>query len=297
MTSFQAVNFWCKLHGPGEKRVHRSSFLRSSFVQSAVHVFLHCLGKLNEGCTKSIRARVTAIVSKRASITQVKYNVSAPCGFGHCRAEATLYELYKPGGQSLLDIVFFHGLQLSHTSDAHESTWRSRGSQKEVWPMTWLPEEFPRTRILSVNYDAYIKTSAEHGTLDLHNTAESLIKNLISAGVGQHPVILVGHTYGGSVIKQLCYMVHISQSLKGKKAGILNCVKGVFFYGMPHRGSSFFWSPNGTHHRELASASPLLDYVKVLCVESARLHEYFDSFRVTTSGALLESENRDLLRF
>ncbi|OAE18947.1 hypothetical protein AXG93_1976s1540 [Marchantia polymorpha subsp. ruderalis] len=196
----------------------------------------------------------------------------------------SVYELYKPGVESLLDVVFFHGLQLSHTYVAHLSTWRSRGSQKEVWPMTWLPEEFPGARILSVKYDACIITSAEHGRLDLYCTAESLMQDLISAKVGQHPwrpVILVGHSYGGLVIKQLCLHAHLSQSLhlsKEQMAGFLNCVKGIFFYGTPHHGMSSFLSPNGAH---LKDASPLVDYVKLLCAESARLHQNFDALRLS----------------
>ncbi|OAE35252.1 hypothetical protein AXG93_1114s1000 [Marchantia polymorpha subsp. ruderalis] len=193
------------------------------------------------------------------------------------RLTDSIYELYNPGVESSLDIVFFHGLQLSHTSDACITTWRSRGSQKEVWPMTWLPKEFPKARILSVNYDAYIKTSAEHGRLDLYNTAESLMANLRIAKVGQHPVILVGHSYGGLVIKQLCYEAHMRQTLRGEDDEFLHYVRGVFFYGTPHHGSSFLSNPNRTHLRD---PSPLLEMVKVLCAESARLHEWFDALRL-----------------
>ncbi|OAE25249.1 hypothetical protein AXG93_1420s1120 [Marchantia polymorpha subsp. ruderalis] len=200
------------------------------------------------------------------------------------RLSDSVYELHKPGVESLLDVVLFHGLQSSHTSVAHLSTWTSRGCQKEVWPMTWLPEEFPGARILSVNYDACITTSAEHGRLDLYCTAENLMINLISAKVGQdplRPVILVGHSYGGLVIKQMCLQAHLSESLhlsKEQMAGFLNCVKGIFFYGTPHHGMSSFFSPNGTH---LKDASPLVDYVKLLCAQSARLHQDFDALRLS----------------
>ncbi|BFI39947.1 protein SERAC1 [Marchantia polymorpha subsp. ruderalis] len=93
------------------------------------------------------------------------------------------------------------------------------------------------------------------------------------------PVILVGHSYGGLVIKQMCLHAHRTESLhlsKEQMAGFLNCVKGIFFYGMPHHGMSSFLSPNGTH---LKDASPLVDYVKLLCTQSARLHEDFDALR------------------
>lgn len=196
----------------------------------------------------------------------------------------SVYELYNPGVESVLDVVFFHGLQSSHTSVPHLSTWISSGSHKEVWPQTWIPQEFPGARILSVEYDASISTSPTHGRLDLYLTAESLMYNLIIAKVGQHPwrpVILVGHSYGGLVIKQLCVHAHFSESLHRSDkqiARFLNSVTGIFFYGTPHHGISSFFTPNGT---KLKDASPLLDYVKLLCAESGRLHENFDALRLS----------------
>ncbi|BFI34214.1 protein SERAC1 [Marchantia polymorpha subsp. ruderalis] len=200
------------------------------------------------------------------------------------RLSDSVYELYNPGVESVLDVVFFHGLQSSHTSVPHLSTWISSGSHKEVWPQTWIPQEFPGARILSVQYDASIRTSAEHGRLDLYLTAESLMHNLIFAKVGQHPwrpVILVGHSYGGLVIKQLCVHAYFSESLHRSDkqiARFLNSVTGIFFYGTPHHGISSFFTPNGT---KLKDASPLLDYVKLLCAESGRLHENFDALRLS----------------
>ncbi|OAE33592.1 hypothetical protein AXG93_4019s1000 [Marchantia polymorpha subsp. ruderalis] len=193
----------------------------------------------------------------------------------------SVYELHNPGVESVLDVVFFHGLQSSHTSVPHLSTWISSGSHKEVWPQTWIPQEFPGARILSVEYDASISTSPTHGRLDLYLTAESLMYNLIIAKVGQHPwrpVILVGHSYGGLVIKQLCLHVSTRRVLSSDKqmAGFLNSVTGIFFYGTPHLGISSFFTPDGT---KLKDASPLLDYVKLLCAESARLHQNFDDLR------------------
>ncbi|BBN14387.1 protein SERAC1 [Marchantia polymorpha subsp. ruderalis] len=185
------------------------------------------------------------------------------------RLSDSIYELYNPGASSRLNVVFFHGLQLSPNSDSHLSTCTSRGSQQEVWPMTWLPEEFPEARILCVNYDSCIRRSAEHGRLDLHNAAEMLMANLKLAKVCQHPIILIGHSYGGLVIKQLCLQALMRETLKKEEegdVGFLNCIKGVFFYGTPHHGSSFF-----SNVTDLKDASPLLDFVHVLCARSARL--------------------------
>ncbi|BFI34203.1 protein SERAC1 [Marchantia polymorpha subsp. ruderalis] len=208
-------------------------------------------------------------------------SLSAACSAtSTSRLNDSVYELHNPGVESVLDVVFFHGLQSSHTSVPHLSTWISSGSHKEVWPQAWIPQEFPGARILSVQYDASIRTSAEHGRLDLYLTAESLMHNLINAKVGQHPwrsVILVGHSYGGLVIKQLCFHAHSSKSNK-QIARFLNSVTGIFFYGTPHHGISSFFTPNGT---KLKEASPLLDYVNLLCAESGRLHENFDALRLS----------------
>ncbi|OAE23840.1 hypothetical protein AXG93_369s1340 [Marchantia polymorpha subsp. ruderalis] len=141
--------------------------------------------------------------------------------------------------------------------------------------MTWLPEEFPEARILCVNYDSCIRRSAEHGRLDLHNAAEMLMVNLKLARVCQHPIILIGHSYGGLVIKQLCLQALMRETLKKEEegdVGFLNCIKGVFFYGTPHHGSSFF-----SNVTDLKDASPLLDFVHSVMIvheASARYGEF-----------------------
>ncbi|BBN14389.1 hypothetical protein Mp_6g11260 [Marchantia polymorpha subsp. ruderalis] len=122
-----------------------------------------------------------------------------------------------------------------------------------------------------------------------------LMVNLKLARVFQHPTILIGHSYGGLVIKQLCLEAHTWRHIgddgedawvlestrpymgeEGEDASVLNCIKGVFFYGTPHHGSSVF-----STIIDLKDASLLLDFVHVLCAVSARLHQIFDSLRWT----------------
>jgi hypothetical protein len=60
-----------------------------------------------------------------------------------------------------LDVVFFHGLQLTaDTSDAWSSTWTQRGHDDVCWPQEWLPYDLGEAvRIFSVSYNAHVVTS------------------------------------------------------------------------------------------------------------------------------------------
>ncbi|KAL3698731.1 hypothetical protein R1sor_012807 [Riccia sorocarpa] len=115
-----------------------------------------------------------------------------------------------------MDILFFHGLNLSSTAsdDIHVSAWTSgEGSEAHLWPKTWLSQDFPRARILAISYDSHLITTAGQGRTDLHNTAESLMTCLLMEReeLLLRPLILVGHCFGGVLIKQLCVHAHDRQ--------------------------------------------------------------------------------------
>ncbi|OAE31103.1 hypothetical protein AXG93_1920s1020 [Marchantia polymorpha subsp. ruderalis] len=91
----------------------------------------------------------------------------------------SVYELHKPGVESMLDDdddILFHGLQSSHTSVAHLSTWRSRGLQMEVWPKACrrkyglfqgLPETFvqlPSLHHLKFSYCRRLRDLIDRGS-------------------------------------------------------------------------------------------------------------------------------------
>lgn len=196
-----------------------------------------------------------------------------------------VYELYKPTtGDVNVEILFFHGLQLKNTHNAYLSTWTSGDESKQVWPQTWLAKEFPKAHILSISYDSSMKTSLEGGRSDLFNLAENLINAICLANIGQgscRPVILVGHSFGGLVIKKVCVEAHHQHShdpgsRRNKMLGkFLHNVGlgGIFFYGTPHHGSSL--ANMATHFLN----GPLLVVAQTLSAEAARLETEFDSVR------------------
>jgi hypothetical protein len=151
-----------------------------------------------------------------------------------------VHEVCKPTEvRPSVELVFFHGLQLEGSRDAHITTWLSEdGSQ--LWP-NWLVEDFPNARILAVSYDASSKRTSFKGNTDMYITGENLVHSLVKAQVGQDgcPVVLVGHCLGGLVLKELCiqadWMLNKNPSNEALES-LLFSIKGFFFYATPHHG-------------------------------------------------------------
>jgi len=84
-----------------------------------------------------------------------------------------------PRERTTLDVVFFHGLQLTEncTGDAWKSTWTQRGDDAVCWPKDWLPFDLADgVRIISVSYNAHILTSPYDHVSDIaHNLFQYLM--------------------------------------------------------------------------------------------------------------------------
>jgi hypothetical protein len=89
-----------------------------------------------------------------------------------------VHELHPPseGNQMTeLDVLLFHGLQLTDTqiSDAWRSTWTN--DDGVCWPRDWLPSDIRKVRIFSVSYNAHVVTSPyDHVSEIAHNVSQTL---------------------------------------------------------------------------------------------------------------------------
>ncbi|XP_045506244.1 uncharacterized protein LOC123702510 isoform X2 [Colias croceus] len=76
------------------------------------------------------------------------------------------------------------------------------------WPRDWIKLDYPGARIISINYtsDPYLWRPLwikEIKRLRLHERAEQMTSQLLDLGVGEKPIIWVGHSKGGLFIKQI----------------------------------------------------------------------------------------------
>ncbi|BFI36935.1 hypothetical protein MARPO_0010s0128 [Marchantia polymorpha] len=197
-----------------------------------------------------------------------------------------VHELHRPKvGPPIIELVFFHGLQLGDYSEAYLKTWMTP-NQSQSWITTWLVEKFPQSRVLSVSYDTSItENTAKDGSIDLPAVAVSLATFLIegeSVGDTQCPIVLIGHSLGGLVVKEICsHAERLSRTYSESPRVVpikkfLNSVKGTFFYATPNGGSL---------QRELAailsSTEPFLTpkYLESLNEDTGRINEDFAKLR------------------
>lgn len=222
----------------------------------------------------------------RGTAVQPDGIVSIPPAETHAHGETyprkvngSVFELYAPEGQQKLDIVFFHGLQILTYRNAYIETWQSGSA---CWPQMWLPEDFPRARILSISYDSSARRSKIEGHVDLPTLGELLVEDLIVlAGVGTKcPVILVGHSLGGIVIKQLCLEadrnqksshLHRNKSIKN----FLKNIKGIFYYSVPHGGSQLA----NLAKNYVPYTGAMLDYLTILSIHTEEINDAFRQLR------------------
>ncbi|KAL2611150.1 hypothetical protein R1flu_022842 [Riccia fluitans] len=191
-----------------------------------------------------------------------------------------LYEFYNPSeGFVDVEIIFFHGFQPEGYKDAFLWTWMRRDAP-ECWLNSWLPEEFPQGRVLCVSYDSSTRVTSTEGRMDMHLVGENLAQSIIrTEKIGQNcPIVLVGHSVGGLVLKQVC--LHAEKLAAGYTGLAINPCKtflrntrAVFFYSTPSSGSRGFFQ--GKRFK----SAPLVEYLEVLSKDAARLNSDFARLR------------------
>ncbi|KAI1773269.1 hypothetical protein F4818DRAFT_423753 [Hypoxylon cercidicola] len=145
-------------------------------------------------------------------------------------------KLYDGGSTSQVDFWFVHGL------GGHPiHTW-SKGSV--CWPRDLLYQDLPNCRIYTWGYDSSVfhsNTQTSHASIFGH--VENLLLDISGTRQSdeerERPIIFVGHSLGGLVIKQA--LIRSSEIHRGEpdsgEALVYPSTKGIIFFGTPHRGS------------------------------------------------------------
>ncbi|MFJ9561535.1 esterase/lipase family protein [Streptomyces fuscichromogenes] len=163
-------------------------------------------------------------------------------------------------------MVLLHGLG----GDWH-GTWAFKGAKgtQLSWP-SWLAEDDPRLAVWCVNYPA--AATRWHGkSMPIRDRATSLLAALRDGhDIGRRPFILVGHSLGGLVIKQI---VRHSNTMGDQFSGFSENLAGVVFFSTPHTGSGL---ASLLSYLKTVRSTPL---VKELATDHASLRELDDWYR------------------
>lgn len=168
----------------------------------------------------------------------------------------------------LVDVVFLHGLRgdplLTWRCGAFDPRKLSEDDQVEapvqaatirknmdiwrehLWPRTWLASDLDgRARILSVGYSSALTSwggsESPTASLSLSEQAADLREKLLKAGVGKRPLILIAHSYGGLIAKQLLVDDASAPATMPRSTGsgvLTRALRGIVFYSTPHHGSA-----------------------------------------------------------
>ncbi|KAG2501745.1 hypothetical protein HYH03_000245 [Edaphochlamys debaryana] len=161
-----------------------------------------------------------------------------------------------------VDVVFIHGIR-----GGPFITWRKAGvmtrgkaashmERSACWPSTWLAEDFPGARLLSVEYLAPV-SAWEGESLPLEDNVSRVMGQLTAAGVGtgQRPVVFVAHSMGGLLVKEmLARSMDQAEAGGGPQAALAASTRGVVFFGTPHFGNEL--AAMGWRLRHLPGAHP-----------------------------------------
>ncbi len=174
----------------------------------------------------------------RPSCWQVSQIVVSWCRISMSR----LHRIGKSSDAPRVDVIFIHGLG----GDAF-GTWRFGTDEESSWPH-WLAADAPEAAVWSLGYAASPTILARllrivrRGDRDsgyamaLPDRARQVLDALVLDGLGDRPLILIGHSLGGLLAKQILRAA-CDERGDERKNRIFQSARAVLFAGTPHAGS------------------------------------------------------------
>nr|WP_326187304.1 hypothetical protein [Exiguobacterium indicum] len=179
------------------------------------------------------------------------------------------------------DVVFIHGLG----GDASE-TWRQGKNTETFWPK-WIGDEFPQIGVWSLSYAASptkfkriigFKRNRDSGyAMSLPDRARQVLDLMVQNGFGKRPIMFIGHSLGGLLIKQILRTASDSAKYSLER-NVFENTRAVLFLGTPHHGAKL-----ASLLSKFKLAFPSIS-VQDLVEHDAHLRDLFEWYRV--HGAL-----------
>lgn len=126
-----------------------------------------------------------------------------------------------------IDIVLVHGVD-----GDWKKTWTANNNPDLFWPK-WLSDDFVESAVWSLDYEVHL-TAWKGTSMPFADIALNAMDTLMSNGIGKRPVLFIGHSLGGLVIKQLLRVAIDSGNANYTR--IVERTIGVMFLSTPHTG-------------------------------------------------------------
>ncbi|KAK3371804.1 hypothetical protein B0T24DRAFT_579256 [Lasiosphaeria ovina] len=138
--------------------------------------------------------------------------------------------LYEDPKGAHVDVVAVPGLG-SHAI----GSWKSPKSN-DVWLRDYLPGDLPNVRVLLYGYDTTLVNSNSRDSIETlgHRFLESIKEFRKSSNTDRRPVVFLGHSLGGLLIKEA--LVYASSRPDDPNVNIYKACYGLLFFGVPNLG-------------------------------------------------------------
>lgn len=149
------------------------------------------------------------------------------------------------------DVVFVHGL----SGDRYE-TWAT--TEGAFWPR-WIADEFGDGNVYLAGYDSGAFAGFLLGAgASIQDLATTLIDGLISRPRQAEALVLITHSLGGLVVKQM--LRRCADSADSRFQNLASMVRAVVFLGTPHQGAQLATAFDMVLHPFKSKASQQLAY-------------------------------------
>ncbi|KAG9506092.1 hypothetical protein J7337_003071 [Fusarium musae] len=128
--------------------------------------------------------------------------------------------------QASADIIALHGL-----GGDWNRTWSSFGY---CWLKHALVPKFPSCRILSLNFPDMLSILSAHPP-DINGLIHDIIRDRRQENRSKSPIIFLGHSFGGTVLKQMYVATHPSNTDDPEYKALHSQIRGYVFFGAIHK--------------------------------------------------------------
>ena len=170
-----------------------------------------------------------------------------------CSKSRVCCNCFHPTMLIISSIIAVHGLNPRSKNDRDHAwdTWRKpSGPQGRLWLRDDLPQHVPKTRIFLYEYNSTAVYGKDRDTFI--GKANELLEaiRIERDGMESRPILLLGHSIGGLLIKQALINAHNNP----KYTPIKDATTGLAFFATPHHGGDWILASLGGVVAKIATA-------------------------------------------